>query len=250
MHDRKEQEYCFGPTHEEVVCDFFRSEISSYKQLPVTFFQIQTKFRDEIRPRFGVMRAREFLMKDAYSFHLTQDSLGATYQTMYDAYSRIFSRLGLKFRAVAADSGAIGGDVSHEFQVLADSGEDAIAFSSESDYAANVELAEALAPAGARPEPSQPLARVATPTQKTIDEVAAFLKVSPRQCVKTLLVRGTRRRGRAVRARRPRGQRGEGVEAAGTRRRGRCWPATNRSSRRPARMRASSARSACLPTCR
>ena len=191
MHDRREQEYCFGPTHEEVVCDFFRSEISSYKQLPVTFFQIQTKFRDEIRPRFGVMRAREFLMKDAYSFHLTQDSLGATYQTMYDAYSRIFSRLGLKFRAVAADSGAIGGDLSHEFQVLADSGEDAIAFSSESGYAANVELAEALAPAGARPEPSQPLARVATPSQKTIDEVAAFLNVSPRQCVKTLLVRGT-----------------------------------------------------------
>ena len=191
MHDRKEQEYCFGPTHEEVVCDFFRSEISSYKQLPVTFFQIQTKFRDEIRPRFGVMRAREFLMKDAYSFHLTQDSLGATYQTMYDAYSRIFSRLGLKFRAVAADSGAIGGDISHEFQVLADSGEDAIVFSNESDYAANVELAEALAPAGARPEPAQPLARVATPAQKTIEEVSAFLKISPRQCVKTLLVRGT-----------------------------------------------------------
>ncbi|MBS0431745.1 MAG: proline--tRNA ligase [Proteobacteria bacterium] len=190
MRDRREQEYCFGPTHEEIICDFFRSEISSYKQLPVTFFQIQTKFRDEIRPRFGVMRAREFLMKDAYSFHLTQDSLGETYQAMYGAYSRIFTRLGLGFRAVAADSGAIGGDVSHEFQVLADSGEDAIAFSNASDYAANVELAEALAPDMVRPEPAQALQRVDTPSRKTIEEVSAFLKVSPQQCVKTLLVRG------------------------------------------------------------
>jgi prolyl-tRNA synthetase len=191
MRDRKEQEYCFGPTHEEIICDFVRAEISSYKQLPITFFQIQTKFRDEIRPRFGVMRAREFLMKDAYSFHLDEHSVGETYAKMFDAYSRIFTRLGLKFRAVAADSGAIGGDVSHEFQVLADSGEDAIAFSNESDYAANVELAEAIAPGTLRPEPSQPLARVDTPAQKTIEEISAFLKVPATQCVKTLLVRGS-----------------------------------------------------------
>ncbi|HET6912832.1 MAG TPA: proline--tRNA ligase [Rhodanobacteraceae bacterium] len=191
MRDRKEQEYCFGPTHEEIICDFVRSEISSYKQLPITFFQIQTKFRDEIRPRFGVMRAREFLMKDAYSFHLDEQSVGETYAKMYEAYSRIFTRLGLKFRPVAADSGAIGGDVSHEFQVLADSGEDAIAFSNESDYAANVELAEAVAPEAVRPEPSQPLKLVDTPTQKTIEDISAFLKVPATQCVKTLLVRGT-----------------------------------------------------------
>jgi prolyl-tRNA synthetase len=190
MRDRKEQEYCFGPTHEEIICDFVRSEISSYKQLPVTFFQIQTKFRDEIRPRFGVMRAREFLMKDAYSFHLDQASMDETYKQMYEAYSRIFTRLGLKFRPVAADSGAIGGDVSHEFQVLADSGEDAIAFSDRSDYAANVELAEALAPEAARPEPSQTLKRVDTPTQKTIAEITAFLGMPATQCVKTILVRG------------------------------------------------------------
>ena len=191
IRDRREQEYCFGPTHEEIICDFVRSEISSYKQLPVTFFQVQTKFRDEIRPRFGVMRAREFLMKDAYSFHLDEQSVGETYARMYEAYSRIFTRLGLKFRAVAADSGAIGGDVSHEFQVLADSGEDAIAFSDQSDYAANVELAEAVAPETVRPEPSQPLKRVDTPTQKTIEEISTFLKVPAIQCVKTLLVRGS-----------------------------------------------------------
>jgi len=190
MRDRKEQEYCFGPTHEEIICDFVRSEISSYRQLPVTFFQIQTKFRDEIRPRFGVMRAREFLMKDAYSFHLDQSSMDDTYKAMYEAYSRIFTRLGLKFRPVAADSGAIGGDVSHEFQVLADSGEDAIAFSDGSDYAANVELAEAAAPAAERPEPSRPLQRVETPTQKTIVEITSFLEVPATQCVKTILVRG------------------------------------------------------------
>lgn len=188
--DRREQEFCYGPTHEEVICEFARNELRSYKQLPVTFFQIQTKFRDEIRPRFGVMRSREFIMKDAYSFHLDQASMDATYRTMYEAYIRIFSRLGLKFRPVEADSGSIGGDVSHEFQVLADSGEDAIAFSDQSDYAANVELAEALAPAGSRPAATQSLARVATPDQKTIDDVSAFLKVSPAQCVKTLLVRG------------------------------------------------------------
>ena len=189
MQDRKEQWYCYGPTHEEVICDIVRNEIQSYKQLPLTLFQIQTKFRDEIRPRFGVMRAREFVMKDAYSFHLDQASLDATYRVMYDAYARIFTRLGLKFRAVQADSGDIGGDISHEFQVLAESGEDAIAFSDQSDYAANLELAQAAAPPP-RPAPSQLLKRVATPTQKTIAEVTAFLKVKPQQCVKTLLLRG------------------------------------------------------------
>ena len=188
--DRKQQEFCYGPTHEEVITDFARNELKSYKQLPVNFYQIQTKFRDEIRPRFGVMRAREFLMKDAYSFHLTQESLAETYAAMYQAYTRIFTRLGLTFRAVQADTGAIGGNASHEFQVLADSGEDAIAFSDGSDYAANLEKAEALAPTGQRPAPAAALQRVDTPTQKTIDEVAGFLKVLPQQCVKTLLVRG------------------------------------------------------------
>ena len=190
IRDRKDAEYCYGPTHEEVVTDYARSELRSYKQLPVNFYQIQTKFRDEIRPRFGVMRAREFLMKDAYSFHLDGDSLAAEYRNMYDTYGRIFTRLGLTFRAVQADTGAIGGNASHEFQVLADSGEDAIAFSTGSDYAANVEMAEALAPAGERPAPALALERVATPTQKTIEEVSAFLGVEPRQCVKTLIVRG------------------------------------------------------------
>jgi prolyl-tRNA synthetase len=188
--DRKEQEFCFGPTHEEVITDFARNELKSYKQLPVSFYQIQTKFRDEIRPRFGVMRAREFLMKDAYSFHLSPESLADTYGAMYQAYSRIFSRLGLTFRAVQADTGAIGGNASHEFQVLADSGEDAIVFSDGSDYAANVEKAEALAPAIERPAAQAQLKRVDTPAQKTIAEVSAFLGVSPRQCIKTLLVRG------------------------------------------------------------
>lgn len=189
--DRKEQEFCYAPTAEEVITDFARNELKSYKQLPVNFYQIQTKFRDEIRPRFGVMRAREFLMKDSYSFHLSQESLQQTYDAMYQAYQRIFTRLGLKFRAVQADTGAIGGNASHEFQVLADSGEDAIVFSDASDYAANVEKAEALAPATARPAPSAELKRVDTPTQKTIDDVAAFLKVTPQQCVKTILVRGS-----------------------------------------------------------
>jgi len=188
--DRKEQEFCYGPTHEEVITDFARNELKSYKQLPLNFFQIQTKFRDEIRPRFGVMRAREFLMKDAYSFHLTPESLGETYQVMYDAYSRIFTRLGLEFRAVDADTGAIGGSASHEFQVLADSGEDAIAFSDASSYAANIEKAEAIAPAGERPAPSAELTRVDTPKQRTIDEVTAFLGVPATQLVKTILVRG------------------------------------------------------------
>jgi prolyl-tRNA synthetase len=188
--DRKEQEFCYGPTHEEVITDFARNELKSYKQLPLNFFQIQTKFRDEIRPRFGVMRAREFLMKDAYSFHLTAESLGETYQVMYDAYSRIFTRLGLEFRAVDADTGAIGGSASHEFQVLADSGEDAIAFSDASSYAANIEKAEAVAPTGERPAPSTQLTRVDTPRQRTIDEVTAFLGVPASQLVKTILVRG------------------------------------------------------------
>lgn len=146
--DRHQREFCYGPTHEEVITDLVRQEIRSYKQLPVNFYQIQTKFRDEIRPRFGLMRAREFLMKDAYSFHLDQASLQETYDNMYATYSRIFSRIGLEFRAVQADTGSIGGNASHEFHVLASSGEDAIAFSDKSDYAANVELAEALAPQG------------------------------------------------------------------------------------------------------
>lgn len=189
IRDRKEQEFCYAPTAEEVVTDYARNELNSYKQLPVNFYQIQTKFRDEIRPRFGVMRAREFLMKDAYSFHLGQESLGETYQAMYEAYARIFTRLGLTFRAVQADTGAIGGNASHEFQVLADSGEDAIVFSDGSDYAANVEKAEALAPAIARPAPASALQRVDTPIQKTIAEVSAFLGIAPAQCLKTLLVK-------------------------------------------------------------
>ncbi|HEX5961890.1 MAG TPA: proline--tRNA ligase [Rhodanobacteraceae bacterium] len=188
--DRKEAGYCYGPTAEEVVTDFARNELRSYRQLPLNLYQIQTKFRDEIRPRFGVMRAREFLMKDAYSFHLTPADLDREYHNMHDAYARIFTRLGLKFRAVQADTGAIGGSASQEFHVLADSGEDALAFSTGSDYAANVERAEALAPAAPRPAPAQPLTRVDTPTQKTIEEVSAFLKVRPGQCIKTLVVRG------------------------------------------------------------
>jgi len=188
--DRKDSWYCYGPTHEEVVTDFARNELKSYKQLPVNFYQIQTKFRDEIRPRFGIMRAREFLMKDAYSFHLTTDCLAREYRNMYDTYARIFTRLDLRFRAVQADTGAIGGNASHEFQVLADSGEDVIAFATGSDYAANIEMAEAVAPAAQRPAPAQALERVDTPTQKTIEDVSAFLGVQAAQCVKTLLVRG------------------------------------------------------------
>jgi prolyl-tRNA synthetase len=188
--DRKEQEFCYGPTHEEVVTDFARNELKSYKQLPVNFYQIQTKFRDEIRPRFGVMRAREFLMKDAYSFHLTQESLGETYAAMYQAYTRIFTRLGLEFRAVQADTGAIGGNASHEFQVLADAGEDALIFSDGSDYAANIEKAEALAPATERPAPAAALQRVDTPRVRTIDDVTAHFGVGADRTIKTLLVRG------------------------------------------------------------
>jgi prolyl-tRNA synthetase len=191
LNDRHQREFCFGPTHEEVITDIARRELRSYKQLPVNYYQIQTKFRDEIRPRFGVMRAREFLMKDAYSFHIDQASLEGTYQVMYDTYTRIFTRLGLKFRAVRADSGAIGGSVSQEFHVLADSGEDAIAFATESDYAANVEAIEAAAPAGERPAPGAELQHVDTPGQHTIEEISSFLGTAPAQCIKTLLVEGT-----------------------------------------------------------
>ncbi len=188
--DRHDRDFVLGPTHEEVITDLVRREIRSYKQLPANFYQIQTKFRDEIRPRFGVMRAREFIMKDAYSFHLGRDSLAETYQVMYDTYSRIFSRLGLDFRAVLADTGAIGGDASHEFHVLAESGEDAIAFSTESDYAANVELAEAVAPNTERPDPTQPLEKVHTPGARTIEQVCDFFKVRADQVLKTLVVKG------------------------------------------------------------
>jgi prolyl-tRNA synthetase len=183
--DRKDAEYCYAPTAEEVITDFARNELASYKQLPVNFYQIQTKFRDEIRPRFGVMRAREFLMKDAYSFHLDDESLAAEYRNMYDTYGRIFTRLGLKFRAVFADTGAIGGSASHEFHVLADSGEDAIAFSDGSEYAANVELAEALAP-GARPAATESLRKVDTPVQKTCEDVAALLQLPLQRTVKSV----------------------------------------------------------------
>jgi prolyl-tRNA synthetase len=183
--DRKEQHYCYSPTAEEAITDFARQELSSYKQLPVNFYQIQTKFRDEIRPRFGVMRAREFLMKDAYSFHLDDASLVAEYENMKAAYTRIFSRLGLEFRAVQADSGAIGGDASQEFHVIADSGEDALAFSTASDYAANVEAAIAADPAP-RPAASQAMHKVATPTQKTCDAVAELLGITLQQTVKSV----------------------------------------------------------------
>ena len=187
--DRKEAGYCYGPTAEEVITDFARSELSSYKQLPVNFYNIQTKFRDEIRPRFGVMRAREFLMKDAYSFHVSEECLGREYQNMYDTYSRVFTRLGLKFRAVFADTGAIGGNASHEFHVLADSGEDAIAFSTGSDYAANVELAEAVAP-GPRPAASEAMRKVDTPTQKTCEDVAALLGIGLERTAKSVAIMG------------------------------------------------------------
>lgn len=190
MKDRHDRDFCLGPTHEEIITDLARNELKSYKQLPVTYYQIQTKFRDEIRPRFGVMRSREFIMKDAYSFHLDQESLQQTYEVMYQTYTNIFNRFGLKFRAVIADSGAIGGAVSHEFHVLADSGEDAIAFSDGSDYAANVEKAEALMPQTSRPEPTQALTQVDTPNQHSIEEVSQFFGVSAAQCLKTLIVRG------------------------------------------------------------
>ena len=188
--DRKEAEYAYGPTAEEVVTDFARQELRSYKQLPLNFYQIQTKFRDEIRPRFGVMRAREFLMKDAYSFHLDEASMAETYQAMYDAYTRIFERLGLKFRAVSADTGAIGGSASHEFHVLADSGEDAIAFSDGSQYAANVEMAEAIAPAAPRAAPAEEMRKVETPWQRTCEEVAKLLGIDLSRTVKSVAIMG------------------------------------------------------------
>ncbi|MCU0975895.1 MAG: proline--tRNA ligase [Steroidobacteraceae bacterium] len=186
--DRHDRDMVLGPTHEEVVTDLARRELKSYRQLPVNFYQVQTKFRDEIRPRFGVMRAREFLMKDAYSFHADEASLDEGYRKMYVAYDRIFTRLGLRFRAVQADPGAIGGTGSQEFHVLADSGEDAIAYSDGSDYAANVEMAEALAPAAPRPAPSQAATRVHTPRVKTIAELAAFLSVPVERTVKAFVV--------------------------------------------------------------
>ena len=186
--DRHNNDFCFGPTHEEVITDIARREIRSYRQLPINFYQIQTKFRDEVRPRFGVMRAREFLMKDAYSFHADYASLEQTYRVMYDTYSRIFTRLGLKFRAVAADTGAIGGSGSHEFHVLADSGEDALAYCPTSDYAANVELAEAVAPSAPRAVATQPLEKVPTPGHKSIAEVAAFQNVTQQQILKTIVL--------------------------------------------------------------
>ena len=186
--DRHDREFCLGPTHEEVVTDIIRNEIRSYKQLPANFYQIQTKFRDERRPRFGVMRTREFCMKDAYSFHIDSASLQQTYDLMYQTYSAIFERTGLVFRAVLADTGSIGGSVSHEFHVLADSGEDAIVFSSESDYAANIEKAEALASDSKTAEGSAEMAELATPGVRTIDDLCAFVSSSPEQCLKTLIV--------------------------------------------------------------
>ena len=188
--DRHQRDMVAGPTHEEVITDIARRELKSYRQLPVNFYQIQTKFRDEVRPRFGVMRAREFIMKDAYSFHADEASLQQGYRAMYDAYTRIFTRTGLTFRAVRADSGAIGGDVSQEFHVLADSGEDAITFSDGDEYAANLEAAAALPPAQPRPAPKEQLQKVSTPGAKTIEDLSRFLKIDPARCLKTLLVEG------------------------------------------------------------
>lgn len=188
--DRHNRDFCIGPTHEEVITDLARNQLTSYRQLPVNLYQIQTKFRDETRPRFGVMRAREFIMKDAYSFHLTEESLNETYEKMHQAYTNIFNRLGLNFRPVMADTGSIGGAKSHEFQVLADSGEDDIVFSNASDYAANIELAEALAPAGERPAPSQVLNKVSTPNCSTITDVASLLNVDAAQVLKAIVVAG------------------------------------------------------------
>ncbi len=193
--DRGERPFVLGPTHEEVITDLIRNEISSYKQLPLNFFQIQTKFRDEVRPRFGVMRSREFLMKDAYSFHTSQESLQVTYDAMYAAYSQIFSRMDLDFRAVQADTGSIGGNASHEFQVLAASGEDDIVFSTESDYAANIELAEAVAPKLGRAEAKEELRLVDTPNAKTIAELVEQFKLPVEKTVKTLLVKATEESG-------------------------------------------------------
>ena len=188
--DRHEREFCLGPTHEEIITDLVRREIRSYKQLPATFYQIQTKFRDEIRPRFGIMRAREFLMKDAYSFHLTEASLQETYDVMYRSYSRVFDRLGLNYRAVLADTGNIGGSLSHEFHVLADSGEDRIVFTETGETAVNIELTAAPLPEGPRPAAGTDLTERATPGQHTIEEVSAFLDIPAERCLKTLVVEG------------------------------------------------------------
>jgi prolyl-tRNA synthetase len=190
IQDRHQRDFCLGPTHEEVITSLVRDEIKSYKQLPLNLYQIQTKVRDEIRPRFGIMRSREFLMKDAYSFHVDQSSLEDTYQVMFDAYTNIFTRLGLVFRPVIADTGSIGGSASHEFHVLASSGEDAIAFSDTSNYAANVELAEAMPPAEQRKEPGAELQAIATPGVRTIEELASFLSIDPTAIIKTLIVEG------------------------------------------------------------
>jgi prolyl-tRNA synthetase len=188
--DRHDRSFCLGPTHEEVITDLVRNQVNSYKQLPCNFYQIQTKFRDEIRPRFGVMRAREFTMKDAYSFHLNKASLQETYDVMHQTYCNIFDRIGLDYRPVMADTGSIGGSASHEFHVLAQSGEDDIAFSNASNYAANVELAEAVAPAGERPAPSQDMLQVATPGKNTITDVSEFLNIPATASLKTLVVMG------------------------------------------------------------
>jgi len=190
IRDRHQREFCLGPTHEEVITDIVRTQVSSYKQLPLNFYQIQTKFRDEIRPRFGVMRSREFLMKDAYSFHVNESCLQSTYELMHQTYCKIFDRIGLDYRPVMADSGSIGGALSHEFHVLASSGEDAIAFSTESDYAANVEKAEALQPSGDRPAAAQSLEELATPDQHTISELCSFMDISASRTIKTLIVLG------------------------------------------------------------
>ena len=190
LKDRHGRDFCLGPTHEEIITDLARNELKSYKQLPITYYQVQTKFRDEIRPRFGVMRSREFIMKDAYSFHLDQESLQETYDVMYQAYTNVFNHLGLKFRAVIADSGSIGGAISHEFHVLADSGEDAIAFSTGSEYAANVEKAEAVMPAGSRKPATAELTLIDTPNQHSIEEISGFLDIPATQCLKTLIVKG------------------------------------------------------------
>ncbi|MDP5291632.1 proline--tRNA ligase [Oceanimonas sp. CHS3-5] len=187
--DRHDRPFVLGPTHEEVITSMVRNEVASYKQLPLNLYQIQTKFRDEVRPRFGVMRSREFVMKDAYSFHTTQESLQQTYDAMYDAYSRVFERMGLDFRAVLADTGAIGGSASHEFHVLAQSGEDDIAFSTESDYAANIEMAEALAPKAAADAPTQDMVLTDTPNTKTIADLVEKFGLHIEQTVKTLLVK-------------------------------------------------------------
>lgn len=187
LHDRHERDFCLGPTHEEVVTDLFRREVRSYRQLPLTLYQIQTKFRDEIRPRFGIMRGREFIMKDAYSFDQDEEGAKRSYQAMYDAYCRIFTRMGLQFRPVEADTGLIGGISSHEFMVLANTGEELIVFDPDTQYAANVERAEIAPSAGGEKEAQTPLEKVATPNARSVEEVCAILNVSPRQLVKTLL---------------------------------------------------------------